>query len=276
MSTSSKPFLPSLRRRYYRPHEAAEALGTDAEAIRQAVLHFDGEPERIPLFFETRGPTRVLWRPRLIPDPHYEPGVVFKSEHRIDPETGLHEWWEATVGRPEMLLSKEFTLSAGLWFELDPMHCHDLGADPHARVAARWLHADALGIGPIPSKALIHAFDGPAEISFADCWIAAADVERLSAALPVAKRAPKEDIPGTLAEWEAAPWASTELKAAIWASLGWAGCWERNGGTFDGCPTKEEMVSTLQENHGLTETAAKRVATVIRPGSAPAGRPPKK
>lgn len=276
MIAPHKTSLPNLRRRYYRPHEAAEALGSDTEAIRQAVLHFDGEPERIPLFFETKRPMRVVWRPWEHLESAYETGIINKSIHRVDPETGLHELWEATEGRPEISLSKEFTLPAGLWFELDPMHCHDLAADPGAHVTARWLHADALGIGPIPAKALIHAFHDPAEILFTECWIAAADVERVATTLPAARRAPKNEMPGTLTEWDDAPWASTELKAAISTSLYWAGQWERTKGSFDESRTKEEMVLILQEEHGLTETAAKRVATLIRPDSVPAGRPPKK
>lgn len=264
---------PSLRRRFYRPHEAADALGTDVEAIRQGVLHFDGEPERIPLFLETKSSMRVFWVPCELIEQHIERGVMGRSERRINPATGQHELWDVTDGVPGNRLSTEFDVGAGLWFELDPEHCNDLAADPDAPITVHWLRADRLGIGPIPGNALICVFDAPPTLTFADCWIAAGDVERLLPALPPPARPLGGDLPGTLEEWEAAPWASKQLKAAIGGSLTWAGLWERGDGDLSGGPDRDEMAGRLQEDYDLSETAAKRVAAVIRPDIAPKGRP---
>ena len=188
--------MNELVRRYLTPAEAAAALGTDIETIRQWVLWFDGEDERIPLYLEVTRNLRVLWHPSPDPNDGARKTHIVRDADKIGSAYLVDVTaWSPPPGTPTELIpfmrdyasgeivSSEISLGPGLWLEIDPSDGHQIAGQPEESFVVHWLRAPPYALGPIPAGAIISANLGPKDQrlarAFHECWIAAEDIERI-------------------------------------------------------------------------------------------------
>lgn len=195
---SLRKFMP-LKRRYFTPDEAGEQIGADVETIRQWVLWFDAEPNRIPLYHQLTGDIRVTWRHPIDLDDGrvYPRRTILRNREQVGKAYLVDVTdFEVSVGAaPEYrdlhgdgpIVGGEASLGPGLWVEIDPYDAHRIASMPEETFPIDWLRGPEEELGPMPARALIgtrelESAERQPQAKFSECWIAAEDVERIQSA----------------------------------------------------------------------------------------------
>lgn len=168
-----------LSPRFYSPSQVADTLGTTVEAVRQAVLNFDGEPGRIELYCEIKTSMRALW----LPAPDLDDGRQYPRRHEVRnvEKHGEAYYLDVTDGAP-VRVGGEASLGPGLWLEIDPHDGHTIAANPEQAHTVNWLRAPNEQLGKMPANAIVSLElekEARPVIRFDECWIARASVERM-------------------------------------------------------------------------------------------------
>lgn len=189
-----------FQRRYVRPAEAAQALECDQETVRQWVLYWDGEPERIALYAEIPSAFRVLWAPE--PDPDHPRRYEKRDAQRVGRASlvDITEWTPPDDAEPWQIphfekggeiVSKELALGPSVWLELDPMIAHEVAARPDAQHNISYFRAGEDTHHSIPRRSIISSVVPEALVlSFHQCWISAKDLEKIRSEIMAGNASP--------------------------------------------------------------------------------------